>query len=72
MKHQTGKNATVFIKTENVKPKILFIKPVYLTQINLIRTTNIVRVAVKPLLKNGLPIIKNHLTTTNKKIKRNF
>ena len=35
-------------------------------------TKNITRVVVKPCLKNDLPIIKNHLTTTNIKMKRNF
>ena len=35
-------------------------------------TKNITRVVVKPLLKNDLPIIKNYLTTTNIKTKRNF
>ena len=35
-------------------------------------TKNIDRVAVKPLLKKDLPIIKNHLTTTHIKTKRNF
>ena len=35
-------------------------------------TKNITRVVVKPLLKNDLPIIKNHSTITNIKTKRNF
>ena len=35
-------------------------------------TKNITSVIVKPLLKNDVPIIKNHLTTTNIKMKRNF
>ena len=35
-------------------------------------TKNITRVVVKPLLKNDSPIIKNHLTTSCRKTKRNF
>ena len=35
-------------------------------------TKNITRVVVKLLLKNDLPIIKNHLRTTNIKTKWNF
>ena len=35
-------------------------------------TKNIRGVVVKPLLKNDSPIIKNHLTTSNVKTKRNF
>ena len=35
-------------------------------------TKNITRVVVKPRLKNDLPIIKNHLTTTNINKKWNF
>ena len=35
-------------------------------------TKNITRVVIKPRLKNDLPIIKNHLTTSNIKTKRNF
>ena len=35
-------------------------------------TKNITRVVDKPLLKNDLLIIENHLTTTNIKTKRNF
>ena len=45
---------------ENAKPK------------NLIMTKNIIRVVVKPHLKNALLIIKNNLTTTNIKTKQNF
>ena len=33
---------------------------------------NITKVVVKPHFKNDLPIIKNHLTRTNIKTKRNF
>ena len=35
-------------------------------------TKNITRVAVTPLLRNDLPIVKNHLITTNTKTKRNL
>ena len=35
-------------------------------------TKNITRVVVKPCLKNDLPIMKNYLTTTSIKTKRNF
>ena len=55
----------------NAKANVLFIKLLW-TQINLIMKKNITRVAVKPLLKNDPPIIKNHLTMSNIKTKRNF
>ena len=35
-------------------------------------TKNITRVVVKPLLKNDLSVIKNYLTRTNIKTKRNI
>ena len=42
------------------------------TQINLIMTKYTTRMVEKPLLKNDSPIIKNHLTTSNIKMERNF
>ena len=35
-------------------------------------TKNLIKAVVKPLLKNDFPIIKNCLTKTNLKTKRNF
>ena len=36
-------------------------------ELKLIMTKNITRVVMKPLFKNDLPIIKNHLTKINMK-----
>ena len=74
MKHKQEKTGLYSQKHMPTKRRIPSGKYYFkiLFEINLIKTKNITKVVVKPLLKNDSPIIKNHLITSNIKAKQNF